>query len=631
MAGEVRVTQVTALVELAPQPAAYVTQVGALVELTTAQVRVTQFGVLVELEALPSFGGGAGAGQGRARQPLSARAQAAGNALFNALAAAKGAVGRGTVLATGAPAAQATGAVMGASETRLIAPEVIVWWDGITPTDETAYFVSASGGAALTPPERMIAGGQGQVDSCTIVLGNHTRRFSRRNTTGALYDHISAGVYLRPVTVSVTVNGVKHRLFTGVLRDMSESLSTTKQAGTVSLDCRSRDELLLQDRRSTPLADYLAGSGAAHTEDHHIEALLALAGLADGTDYVSQAWAEAHPGTPPTIDPGIFPIRYVWADDESVLEEIWALTAASGGWFYADHLGVLHYHNICAVLPAQLAKQYGALTTLELDETQVAGLELDWPAEELYGEVTVEVSPRSPGQVEEIWTPEDVVIVQPGETKTVWARLDSALVAEPVLSWAAYTAGGLALAAGVTVTPTYYAQRVKLVIANTGTAAAHLNTLALTGQTIQGGRAVEVTEASDLPFWISRATVRKRTLRSNFYVQHETQARTLATYLLARQERETLTVDVPGVDRPDVRLAHPVSIEYMTGVPAAGAITGLVQAVDWTLDRGGYRVDMTILETGSLFGGVTAWFVLGSATTGKLGASGAAGEGYLFY
>ena len=569
---EARVTLVGALAEVEAAGAVCVSLAGCLVELGTAQVRVSLVGVLVELVVpRPSAGGDAAAragaaataaGAAAAGRTVSAAAAKMGDGLFAALAASLAGVRPGTALqgalAAGAGATGGSGA-MGCA--RSVVAQVLVMWDGVNWSDESGRFVSCRGSQGLIAPEQLIAGGRGQVGSCQITLSNADDRFSGRNAASPLFAHLAAGgAYLRPVVVNVTIDGVQERLLTGVVRELSEQAATGRSAATVSLDCRTRDELLLQDKRSTPLGDFLLASGTARTEDRHIVALLDLAGLVDGVDFVSQAWAAAHPPTRPTIDAGVFPVRYVWLDDESVLDELWGLVAACCGWFYCDVWGVLHYHNVAGVTAAGLARQYGPVTTLELDEGQVAGLRLGWPTADLYGEVTVEVSPRSPGPLETVWEPDDVVVVQPGQSMTIWARLDCALAAQPELVWQAYTAGGMAIGSGVSVSPTWFCQRVKLAIVNTGSRAAYLNVLRLEGQTLEGGRSVEVSAASEQAFWASRP-LRRRSVRGNVYVQQEYQARTLAAYLLARSELPVLTVQVPNVDRADVRLGRPVVIE----------------------------------------------------------------------
>jgi hypothetical protein len=207
----------------------------------------------------------------------------------------------------------------------------------------------------------------------------------------------------------------------------------------------------------------------------------------------------------------------------------------------------------------------------------------------------------------------------------VWARLNSAQTVEPTLTWAAFTSGGAPIAAGITVTPTNYAQRVKLVIENASANAAYFNTLYLTGQTLEGGRTVEVERVSVDSFWTGR-TARRRSIRSNIYIQGEAQAETIAAYALRRQEKPVLTATLSSLDRHDVRLGWPVSIEYTDAV--IEPIVGLVAGVNWRADMAGFRQDVTVLETASLFAGVDPFFILG---TNVIGAEDAEDEAYLFY
>ncbi|MBK8798324.1 MAG: hypothetical protein IPM07_19230 [Anaerolineales bacterium] len=155
----------------------------------------------------------------------------------------------------------------------------------------------------------------------------------------------------------------------------------------------------------------------------------------------------------------------------------------------------------------------------------------------------------------ELWNPGAVVIVQPGATKTIWARLSAPLAAAPTLTWAAYTANGAPLSSGVTVVATPYAQRVQLDITNTTTRTAYLNTLTLTGPTLIADAKRDAIRTSTHPFWTNRPP-RARTIRSNPYIQTETQAATIAAYALQRQHLPLLTATVPNVDRHDLRLGY---------------------------------------------------------------------------
>jgi hypothetical protein len=628
---EVRVSQIATLVELAMQ-GIWASQLATLVEIDQVQVRASQVVLLVEFEFFddrPRPTGGlpsatvASSPAGRPA-PVSERAAAAAGEAFAALAVAAGRV-QSFSLAALAP--QATGEITVGSVKRSVLIQVGVCWsrDGTTFVDESARLVSARGSYSLTAPEQMLAGGRGAVGSCSITLANDDGRFSPSNGNSPLHAYLAGGgAYLAQVRIDVTINGETKRVFTGVLREMNETAATATGATTVTLECRTRDELLLQNKLSTPLVDFLADSQRRRFEDYYIVRLLQYAGQTDGIDFVSQAYAQAH-NVAPTIDPGIFPLRYVWLDDESILDELWNLVAACCGWFYCDADGRFHYHNITGILPASLQRQYGAVATIEVSEADITQLSLRWPTSELYSEIAVEVAPRAPGDVGMIWEPDDPIVVQPGQTKTVWARLTSAQTKEPALAWRAYTAGGSEILAGINVTQINYAQRVKLVISNTTTQAAYLNIMQLNGQVLDGGRTLEVERASANAFWTGRPP-RRRSIRSNVYIQSEAQAETIAAYTLRRQERPVLIARLTNLDRHDVRLGWPVRIQYQDNVTTP--IIGIISEVMWRADMTGFRQDVAVLETASLFAGVDPFFILG---THRLGASGGPGEAYLYY
>jgi hypothetical protein len=516
------------------------------------------------------------------------------------------------------------------AEQRTVAARIEIDWDANgSYTDESANLISARGSQQLLAPQQAIAGGSGTTDGCTIQLQNNAGRYSVRNTAGALYSVLQDGKWFqRPVKISVTIGATTTVLFTGVIRNLSEQTKTPNGVGMVTLDCRSKDDLLLRQHLSSDLTAWLTSLDPAQTEDWHIITLLEAGGMVDGADFVSQTYADAHPGTLPSIDPGLFPLPYVWLDDESPLSEIWAIAAACGGWFYCDADGLYHYHNLTGMIATMLARHYGSLLDLALDETNVSGISLAYADANLASELTVEIAPRETGAQEELWTPDELVVVQPGATKVVWARLSAPLLAVPTLTWAAYTAGGVAISTGLTVTPAYYTQRVKLTIVNASTTqAAYFNTLSLTGQQLIGGRTAEITtnDPTDT-YWQSPRQPITRSIRGNLYLQTDSHAQALADYLLAAANRPALTASVNGVDDPAARIGQTATATRTDAIddPVAGVIVG----VNWTLDRNGYKHDITLMDTTQLWADGTVWFVL---AINVLGDEDAEDEAYLFY
>ena len=70
-----------------------------------------------------------------------------------------------------------------------------VMWDGANWTDETANLVSHTGALRLAvPSEELVPAGD--VGTATVALRNTERRYSWRNTSGALYARIGGAIGL---------------------------------------------------------------------------------------------------------------------------------------------------------------------------------------------------------------------------------------------------------------------------------------------------------------------------------------------------------------------------------------------------------------------------------------------------
>jgi len=649
-----RVTQAGALVRLAAnqkllitQAGAIVrvnlvqirtTQAGALVRVALAQVRVSQAGVLVRValaqETEEDDGALAGGGKGqRAKEPgsesggavrqpaaaqirtVSAAAARAGNELFAALAASRAAIAPGTVM----PAALGSGEGGGVSEVRAVSVVVEVDWnrDG-NFTNENANLVSVTGQQSLMAPQQMMTSGNGMVDRCTVTLFNNANRYSMLNESSALAASIGEGkAYQTPVRVSVTIDGDHTVLFTGILRSISEEARTPAQAGLVKLECRSKDDLALQQRMSTSWADWATSIEAAYTEDWHIIGLLEAAGFVDGTDFVSQAFADANL-VRPTIDNGIFPLPTVWLDDASVLEMIWKIVGACCGWFTCDAGGKMHYHNLAGVLPKMMERHYGTQTMIEIDESTSARLTLSWRDTDLLSQVTVTTTPLEPGESESVWTTKAPLVLQPNESRVIYARLSQPAAAALTLDWSAASAGGNDMTASVSCTRVDYAQRVKLTFTNNATRTAYISAK-LTGQLFVAGDEQEVTkDVATETFWQNRQERSKRI--ANSLIASTSHAASFADYLLARCKLPVLTASITNLDDANVQVGRRCTVRYPGVVGAATEFDGLVMSANWTADKNGFRQHVEIMDTSRLFGGLDDFFVLGE---NRLGASGA--------
>ena len=332
---------------------------------------------------------------------------------------------------------------------RVVTARLQIAWDGSTYTDETAYLVNARGEYKLAAPGSAIMSPRGIVNSMTLTLLNVKdavtgRRFSPLNASGPLYAYIAGGqTYHKPVTFDVKIDsGAWVRLFTGVIKIPKEGVPTPSGESTISIECRTVDEQLLQLKISTSQAKFVANYDGGVTEADLINQWL---------DHYQVAWPEADR----EIDSGMFTIPAGWLDDESVLEEIWQLAAACGGRFYATQTGKLAYENAAHWLAHDTPAE-----TLTRDTYR--DLRIRYDDAELYSEITVEASPRAPDDEQVLWEPENEEMVPAGSTVTITARLKYPAYSITGVSYQGVTLGGTNITSDVTCTYVAYAQRVRI-------------------------------------------------------------------------------------------------------------------------------------------------------------------------
>ena len=442
-------------------------------------------------------------------------------------------------------------------------------------SDESSRLVAANGSVRLAAPESGISSPRGTADQCTLTLDNSDGRFSPLNTSGPLYSQLQGGgAYHAPMYLRVSVdNGASFaRVFTGVIKIPREGPPYPGVAATVQIDCRSRDEILLNKRMSTPLSTLRSLHDSGATETAIMDAFLLAAGLSGG-DYA--------------LDSGLFVVPWSWLDDESPVEDIWQLAAACGGRFYCDQDGILRYENMAHwLLPPHDSSQE---TLLASGYGQMEGPVVN--DRELYSAVTVVASPRTLLEKGILWAADEVVVVPANGSKTIVAKLRQPAFTVDAPSFTAVTGGSRNMDSDISIATTYYAQRVELVISNSNAAlAANLVALSLTGIPVSGGPSLEVTETSSQPFWTAYSSARpgrNRLLRGNAYIQTGAQAEALAAFLRDRYQLPRLTWrlrNVPG--EAGRRLGDRVTV----GNPQAMSSNrqAFITAIDWRLSARGF-------------------------------------------
>lgn len=473
---------------------------------------------------------------------------------------------------------------------RVVNERFRVAWDGSNYIDEAANLIEATGKAQFTAPGAAIVASTGMAAQMSITLRNNSRRYSVLNTGSPIYSSIQAGgFYLRPCIFEIQIDGgAWQRIFTGVVKEMRETVLAADLSPVVIFDCRGRDELLMNRRLSTAL---LRQSNEAAI----ITAWLTAAGLTGG-DML--------------IDTGLITINEAWLDDEPITSDAWQLAAACGGRFYCNADGKFCYEN------AQHWLFSPYTTSQQTYAWHYRSCSLSYKDSDLYSDVTVEANVRSVDAAGALWTPEEPITVPAGQSRTITAQFRYPAASISGTTWTATTAGGLNLGGAVLLSSAnYYAQRAILTFSNSSAYQAVLQGLTISGVPLVGGPRHEESAASANAFWTNRAR-RSRRL-NNIYVQSQGQARMLAAMLKDWSELPRLFFQIQNaVGNPARRLGDRITLNDSG---AGAAQDGFITGINWRYSlSNGFTQTLDVVAASNLYpyAATPGYFVLGTDTAG---------------
>lgn len=447
-------------------------------------------------------------------------------------------------------------------------------------TDESTRLIRAEGSVRYSAPGGSFTQPRNTVDRMTLTLENKDYRFNPFNPSSPVFQNQG---YHAPCTLDVALNGgAWTRIFTGVVKTPQYIVASADESepGQISLDVRSRDELLLSHRQSTLWSDMAGLKSVRATERGTIILWLERAGYVNGSDFTSAS-----------MDPGQFARPWAWQDDESTLEECWELAASAGGVFYADVDGLFRYENLTHWLRQELTTPTEVLTADGYRRVQPRFLDND-----LASEVVTEASPRAAGEPGVLWEPEEPVSLGAGESRTLIARLRQPAAQYLGVSITAASAGGWNLTAAIQSSVTYYAQRAEITLTNTDTALAAEVVVALTGIPLVGRPSIERRAESSLSFWQKGKfrPGRVKSIRGNPYVQTALQLAVMTPYLRDRLETPQLTWAAQNLlGNPARRLGDYVWVNEGQIAPQREA---LLTAIGFRLDKGGFWQDVEAVD-----------------------------------
>lgn len=478
--------------------------------------------------------------------------------------------------------------------TRTIDVRVQVQWAGGNPlddqtwTNETPYFISASGKLQLLPGFDHYANNRVSSQQMSLLFSNQGYRYSPHiaGSQAALYA-ATGGIYHKRVRIQVRVNsGAWQYVFSGFAKWIKEDY----KGNTVTITVHDVSESM-RSKHSTPaLRNY--------REHELIAYYMTLAGLVDGVDFISPAYDANHA----TLDYSSVKIPYSWLDDEEIWQELGDVAQASSGRIFVGRDGRVNFWKMW---------RWSSDDTPEIIRMgQYSDISPVWDDKAFYDEIVVDYAERAVGGPgTEVWELRKSRIVNAGQTEIIEARVDSPTVAyqAPVNNedYAIRSLGGDDASAGVTINYAWGAQLTKISITNNLGYPVMVAKFTLKGSPLVGSSSEQHTEKLQTPFIDRRLDV-----RGNPYMQTKSQAE-LAAKMWAWWYREPKPLfSISGVRGEATRnLGDRLSVETHGTV-----ITGPIIEISWNIgvtkkDGLAYTESYVILD-GSRFAAANGYLII---------------------
>lgn len=467
---------------------------------------------------------------------------------------------------------------------------LLIAWDGVNWTDESDYLVSATGTFSFTAAADFLISGNGTVNQATITLANFNNR----------YIPVLSGLdfFQRPVRLAVNQGAGLKRIFSGVINGVQLTSPNPGTSSQLILQCQTMEAPYLQRKFDMTLDDFRYLHSIAATEYEFFDLIIRIR-LATDLNLA--------------FDPGTVSFPWLWLDDESVLEECWKLAAACGGVLYTDVSGTLIYKNATSMANAVLNPR----ETLSRNANSYSISVMDMNQDDLYSDVVIEISTRSIGDTEQLWSPEDYadLVVPPNDTLIINATFSDPAYSITDVEWEARSRSGGSMTSSVSLTRVDYAQKSRLTFTNLHpTAQAIIPYIRVNGVPVTGRVSFERVANSTSAFWTTRDR-RTRSVRQNAYVQTPVQGKYLADIILAESEEPRTVVTLSGLPGdPDRFIGQVVRIQdsRLKNID----VVGQIEQMSWQLTQT-FQQSITVQDFGNLYL-YAPYFTLDSDTNGVL-------------
>lgn len=502
-----------------------------------------------------------------------------------------------------------------------------VKWNNTTFIEESDRVISIDYDAKMAKPGANAVGGSGMISKIDVALANYDGRYSTNNPSGYVYlNSGSFGKYLnREVYLNVSIDGGSNyfRIFSGVIIDITESTPKPRQPSVATVTCHDYSALYINRRLSTTQEAFVALHTSTSTEAEIVAQFLSDAGL------TSSNWS---------IDDGIFVIPFAWMDDESIIEEVWSIANACGGWFYNDiwntsqpyfvYKNAFHWNDesISTSAPNNVFNRASGHFT---------DLDLSYNFEHLFKTVTVEWSGRKIDSVDTIWEPEERIVVPANSTKVITARFQYPVYEITSLDYGAATNGGIDITSAVSCSyGTKYAQTVEITFTNTHTTyAAVLKDVKMTGKAVVGGPDGETKTESSHSYW-STHSEKNKALRTNIWVQTEVHSDTLSKMYANIHEAPAAYYSIKGIQGdPRRKLGQKIRIYDDTAFDTSNEVAYIVE-LSARISKSGFRQNIVAVDAEVLYDYIDSdpgYFVIGTNRISTNSSDSGTNRGRLFY
>jgi hypothetical protein len=445
--------------------------------------------------------------------------------------------------------------------TRSVNIQVAFQWNGSTWTDETAYFVSAKGALEYMPPNEAYQSNKAVIQQATITLANTNYRFSEDNPSSPIYPYNNTGgAYHRKARLTCTIDTQANAvIFSGYVKGVQEDVKRNQ----ITFTLWDIGEILRKKYSTIMLKGLL--------EHEVVIYYLTLAGLQDGNDFISPAYANSHGGVTATIDYSPDPVDYSWLDDETIWDELVDVAQASGARLYVTKEGMVRFekgwqwtrHSIAETVSQEVYQEFGP----EADDKAY------------YDEVVIGYTERSPGNSQdELWKLEQSRSIYPGKTETINARFSypatDVVIPQPNVHYFIRTPSGQDLSGSVSVGLQIYAQQAIFTITNTSSSLVIFSQGRITGVPLVGRPAEQVKKT------FGNLYNRRLEVRENPYVQTKVQAEAIASFLAWWYSTIKKTYNVKGLrGDPKRALGNCMQIKSDT----SRTYQGLIIKLEWKI------------------------------------------------